>query len=65
MSHLLYSDQVRFGMQPFDDDEEPESLYPPDSFPVPDECDECKAWCYDRSDHENDCKYFEENPLPF
>ena len=35
------------------------------SFPEPDQCDECKAWCYDASDHAPDCSHFEENPLPF
>ncbi len=34
-------------------------------FPEPDQCDTCKAWCYDASDHESDCPSFEENPLPF
>ena len=35
------------------------------SFPEPDQCNTCKAWCYDASDHESDCPSFEENPLPF
>ena len=35
------------------------------SFEEPDQCNTCKAWCYDASDHECDCPSFEENPLPF
>ncbi len=35
------------------------------SFPEPDQCDECKAWCYDSSDHAPECKHYEEQPLPF
>ena len=65
MSYTLpYSDQVHFGMQSIEEGES-ESLYPVDSFPVPDECDECKAWCHDASDHETDCSRFEENEHPF
>ena len=35
------------------------------SFPEPDQCNTCKAWCYEASDHQSNCPSFEENPLPF
>ncbi len=41
--------------------EEPESLYPPGSFPVPEECPECGAWGYDASDpHKTHCSHWRE-----
>ena len=48
-----------------DYDDEPESLYPPESFPDPDECHTCGAWVHDNFDHAPECPYFEEQPLPF
>ena len=63
MYHLDAHDQARFGIHEYDD--EPESLYALDSFQAPDECDECKAWGCDPSDHAPECPYFEEMPLPF
>ena len=59
---LDYSEQVHFGMQPFDDDD-PESLS--DYFPEPDECDKCGAWVDYADDHATDCPHFEERPLSF
>ena len=47
------------------DNEESESVYPADYLHDPNQCDECKAWCYDASDHAPDCPHYEEQPLPF
>ncbi len=58
MAYPIYEDHR-------DDNDESESVTPAEWFPEPDECDECKAWCYDASDHAPDCPHYEEQPLPF
>ena len=46
-------------------DEVATSITPLEWFPEPDECDECKAWCYDRDDHASTCSRYAEQCLPF